>query len=339
MLFRSLIASIMSTYFVELINVPLEIRHDAQTYLWIYFGGLWLLMIYNVGCGILRAVGDSKTPFYFIVISNCINIVLDLLFVGYLKLGVNGAAIATIFAQFVAVVMMMTYLLKSESLVKVELRKLKFYKKHMKEIFLLGTPIAIQATLFPISNMIVQSRMNALGIHCIAGWAIVGKLDFFVWYISEAFGISVSTFTAQNYGAFKNERIRKGVLVGLVYSMFLVMIVSLLLYVYIDPLATLFVRDMNVIRLASKMMKFVAPYYFLYVLCEILPSAIKGIGKTFWPMIVTLIFTCLTRIIWVGIVPVHSRSFKTVLFCYPLSWILTAIAFMIYYAVYFKKAI
>ena len=335
-LILSVAAAVVSPYFVKVIKVPVEIQENAQKYLWIYFAGLAVFMVYNVGAGILRAVGDSKTPFYFIIASNCINIMLDLIFVGFLQWGISGAAFATILAELSAAVMTIFCLIRTDMTCKVYPGKLKFYRSHMKDIFRIGMPIGVQSTLFPISNMIVQTNINALGVNCIAAWAICGKLDFFVWYISEAFGISVSTFTAQNYGAGKRDRIGPGVKAGIIYSVTSVGLVSLLLYLFIVPLAGLFVDDRIIIGLASEMMAFIVPYYFLYALCEIFPGAIKGTGETFRPMIVTLIFTCLSRIIWVSFIPIDSRTFRSVLFCYPLSWMLTAIAFTVYYFIYFK---
>ena len=333
----SLVAAFLSPYFLEIIKVPVEIRADAQKYLWIYFSGLAVFMVYNVGAGILRAAGDSKTPFYFLVASNGINILLDFVFVGVFRWGISGAAFATIAAQLSAAIMTMIYLLGTDRSCKVHLNRLKFYKSHMKAIIKLGMPIGIQSTLFPLSNMIVQANINALGVNCIAAWAICGKLDFFVWYISEAFGTSVATFTAQNFGAGKMDRIGRGVKTGLIYSVASVALVSALLYLFIVPLAGIFVEDRTIIELASEMMVFIVPYYFLYALCEIFPGAIKGTGETFRPMIVTLVFTCLSRIAWVSFLPKDGRDFKSVLFCYPLSWMLTAAAFAVYYFVYFRK--
>lgn len=334
----ALLAARFSPLFIQMVNVPAEIQSAAHSYLLITFSGMAVLMLYNMGSGIIRAIGNSKAPFYFLVIGNCCNVILDLIFIAVLHMGIKGAAAATVLSQLISAVLVMRFLIRTDSPCRIYLKKLRFYKDELKSIFTLGLPIAIQSTLFPVSNIIVQSSINTFGVNHIAAWAVCGKLDFLIWYISEAFGISVTTFSAQNHGAGKGWRIRASVTSGLAMSLSLVACCSAGLYLFSRPLSAVLVNDPAVIATASETIMFLAPFYSLYVFCEIFPGAIKGTGETFRPMLVTLVCTCLSRVIWVTFLPEIYRTFKMTLLCYPFSWALTGTVFAIYYAIWIKKA-
>ena len=252
-------------------------------------------------------------------------------------MGVVGAALATVLSQCLSALLILLSLTKTKLPCKISLSKLRFYKTHMLEIFKLGLPIGLQSVLYPISNSVVQAAINDIGIDSIAAWAISGKLDFLVWAVSDAFCTSVSTFVAQNYGAKKYKQAKKGVRIGLIMALSLIALVSYILYSWSDVFAQFLVDDDNVILITSQIMHFIAPLYVIYVFCDVLPGAIRGIGYTFKSMIITLLGTCVSRVIWVLFVVPHNNTLITVLSCYPVSWGITAFIYIIFYIRSFSK--
>lgn len=333
----ALLGCILSPFAIKIIRVPDEIIKDAQWYIIIYFSGIVASMLYNVGAGILRALGNSKTPFYFLIVANFLNVVLDLIFVVFFKSGVVGAAIATVLSQCLSAVLVIVSLIKTKLSCKIRFKNLRFHKMHILEIFKLGLPIGIQSTLYPLSNTIIQTRINDIGVDSITAWAICGKLDFLIWAISDAFCISVSTFVAQNYGAKKYKRARKGVRVGLTMALISIALVSCILYFWSGVLAGFLVDDKNVISITSQIMHFIAPLYIIYVFCDVLPGAIRGTGDTFRPMLITLLGTCISRVMWVLFVVPLNPTLITILSSYPLSWGITAFIYIVFYIMSFSN--
>lgn len=329
--FLSLLAMLSSPFVIDLIQVPKEIYKEAQIYVIIFFSGLTASMTYNIGAGIFRALGDSKTPFYYLIIANVLNVALDLIFVAVLGLGVKGAGLATMISQMVCGVLVVIALTKTELPCKIELRKLKLHKDAFKAFIKLGLPVGVQSTLYPISNTFIQSSINSFGINSIAAWAVCGKLDFLVWFVADAFCTTAATFVAQNYGAKHYDRAAKGVKISLLWSILLVGIVGLCLYLFNQPLGKILVEDADVLEIISQIMHLIAPLYVLYVLGAVLPGAIRGTGVSFKPMLITLFGACLTRILWIVFVVPLKPTLMVVLMCYPLSWGITSFMYLIYY--------
>ena len=213
----------------------------------------------------------------------------------------------------------------------------KKYKKYLKEIFRLGLPIGVQSVLYPISNTIIQSSINTFGVNSIAAWAISGKLDFLIWTVSDAFSIAISTFVAQNYGAEKHQRARNGIKAALIMSMVTIFVISSILYLYNKPLAYFLIDDKNIVDLTSKIIKLIAPLYFIYVIGDVLSGAIRGIGDTFNPMIINIFGICVCRVLWIFFIVPLNPTFFMVLYGFIVSWIITAIMY-ITYIVYKRKS-
>lgn len=326
-----------TSFFIDLVKVPSEIYTDARLYLLIFFSGMWASMIYNVGAGVLRALGNSKTPFYFLIVTNILNIILDLVFIAILKLGVAGAAVATVISQITSVVFIFITLINTKLPCKIYIKKLKLHIIHLKEIFTLGLPIAAQSIMYPISNTIIQASINSYGVNYIAAWAVCGKLDFLVWIISAAFASAISTFVAQNYGANNLKRARQGVRVGAILTVIPMMIIGFVLYVWHIPLAKFFVNDPEVFPILTNIVHLVAPIYCIYCFTDIFPSAIQGTKESVRPMIITLTGTCLLRVLWIIIAVPYNKTFMTTMFSYPLSWVVTALMLAIYYFARIRK--
>ena len=336
-LLLSVLSCILSPFFIKLIKVPEEIFYQAQIYTIICFSGIMVSMIYNIGSGILRALGDSKTPFYILIVSNILNIVLDLILVIIFKLGVIGVGFATLISQIVSAILIFIILLRTKLDCKIYINKICFYKKYLKEIFRLGLPIGVQSVLYPISNTIIQSSINTFGVNSIAAWAISGKLDFLIWTVSDAFSIAISTFVAQNYGAEKHQRARNGIKAALIMSMVTIFVISSILYLYNKPLAYFLIDDKNIVDLTSKIIKLIAPLYFIYVIGDVLSGAIRGIGDTFNPMIINIFGICVCRVLWIFFIVPLNPTFFMVLYGFIVSWIITAIMYIIY-IVYKRKS-
>ena len=336
-LLLSVLSCILSPFFIRLIKVPEEIFYQAQIYTIICFSGIVASMIYNIGSGILRALGDSKTPFYILIVSNILNIILDLILVVVFNLGVIGVGFATLISQIVSAILIFIILLRTKLDCKIYINKIRFYKKYLKEISRLGLPIGVQSVLYPISNTIIQSSINTFGVNSIAAWAISGKLDFLIWTVSDAFSIAISTFVAQNYGAEKHQRARDGIKVALFMSMIAIFMISFTLYFYNKPLAYFLIDDKNIVDLTSKIIKLIAPLYFIYVIGDVLSGAIRGIGDTFNPMIINIFGICVCRVLWIFFIVPLNPTFFMVLYGFIVSWIITAIMYIIY-IVYKRKS-
>ena len=329
-LLLSVLSCILSPFFIRLIKVPEEIFYQAQIYTIICFSGIVASMIYNIGSGILRALGDSKTPFYILIISNILNIILDLILVVVFNLGVIGVGFATLISQIASAILIFIILLRTKLDCKIYINKIRFYKKYLKEIFRLGLPIGVQSVLYPISNTIIQSSINTFGVNSIAAWAISGKLDFLIWTVSDAFSIAISTFIAQNYGAEKHQRARDGIKVALIMSMIAIFVISFTLYFYNKPLAYFLIDDKNIVDLTSKIIKLIAPLYFIYVIGDVLSGAIRGIGDTFNPMIINIFGICVCRVLWIFFIVPLNPTFFMVLYGFIVSWIITAVMYIAY---------
>lgn len=306
---------------LSLIQVPLQIRSLAQSYLFVYFLGLPITLMLNVSLGVMRAVGDSKTPFLFLLFSNILNLLLDLVLVGVFQLRVVGAAAATVGAQTLCLFFVMRKL-KREGFV--EISKLGERRKIRAEILELGLPIGFQGALYPVANMVISSRINLFGVVFIAAWGVCGKIDMLVWILADAFGLAVATFVAQNVGANQPERTRQGVWVAALISGLAVGLIGLSLYLFHRPLGTLILNDSEVLSVLSDIVYLIAPWYFLYALLEVFLGAVKGYGCTKTSMSIVLLGTSLFRILWILLY--QTADFITMMTAYPFSWFVTSLA-------------
>jgi putative MATE family efflux protein len=314
-----------------LLQVPGGIYNYTLSYARIYFAGMAVSMTYNIGACILRAMGNSRTPFYFLIAASTANVLLDLLFVGVFRWHAAGAAFATVLSQLLSAILVITALLKTDLPCRIVWKKIRFHRLAVKKIFSLGLPVGTQSSLYPISNMMIQSNINSFGINAIAAWAVCGKLDFLIWLIVGSFGSAISTFVAQNFGARLYGRARSGVLICVGMSLVCICSISTVLYFACGPLGRLFISDNEVIKLSTYLMRFLAPLYFIYIGGEILSGAIRGMGETFKPMILTLLGTCACRVIWVFFAIPLNPTLKMVIWSYPVSWIVTSLSFIVFY--------
>ena len=322
---------------LELMKTPQELMADSRLYLHIYFCGMIFNIIYNMGASILRAVGDSRRPLYVLMVTCGLNIVLDILLVVIFRLGVMGVAIATVSCQGISSILVTAMLMKEHPLFQLKLREIRFYRVSLNSVLRIGIPAALEATMYTIANLIIQVFVNELGTDTVAAWGTFAKIDAVYWMVVNAFGISITTFVGQNYGAGKVKRMRKSVGICLGMSYAGAILVSGALYALAGPLYRLFTTDENVVRIGVDMMHFLLPSYFMYVVIGILSGALRGAGRVLVPMLLTCGGVCLIRIVWMfGVFPGHPEI-NTIMLSYPVSWGITAVLFIIYYFRKFPK--
>ena len=327
----------VSPWLLRIMNTPEELMADSVLYLRIYFAGILFVFIYNVGSSILRAVGDSKRPLYYLIVCCILNIVLDILLVLVFHMGVSGAALATLFSQAVSAVLVTRALMHSEDIYHLNLRGIRFYKAALISLIWIGLPTGIQSIMYTISNMFIQASLNSFGTDTIAAWTAFGKIDSFYWMVNNAFGIAVTTFVGQNFGAGKYGRMRKSVRVGIVMALTAALTITGFFYGAGEFLFRMFTADHSVVAIGMRMLHLIAPAYFLFVFIELLSGALRGTGDVIIPMIMTCCGVCILRVLWIMFVVPTRPALETVIFSYPITWIITAALFIVYYIKKFRK--
>lgn len=329
----------LSRWAMVMMRTPESLMTYSVQYMVIYFGGVSTVILYNMGSSILRAIGDSKRPFHYLIVCCVLNIVLDILFVVVWKKEVIGAGLATVISQGVSAFLVMRALVRNKEMegipfrLSLRVRDLKegFNGMILKHQMRLGTPGSIQAVAYGISNILIQACINGFGEDIVAAWAAYFKTDVIIWAILNAFGVTVTTFVGQNYGAGKKERIFQSVRVGLVQSSLLVVAIVILLMSFAHPLLSLFLTDEDVIQIGVTMMHQFMPWYVLSVILEIFNGALRGLGDVKIPTIITTCCILGLRIPWVTwIVPAYHEVL-TVILSYPMTWSLALMMIIPYY--------
>ncbi len=312
-------------------NTPEEILSMSAVYMRVYFLGVIPSLIYNMGSGILRAVGDSRRPLYFLILSCLVNIVLDILFVTILKMGVVGVAVATALSQVVSALMVVITLMRTEDSYRLAIGEIRFHPVLLHNIIRIGLPAGIQSTMYSASNLIIQSSINAFGTDTIAAWTAYGKVDGIFWMIMGAYGVSITTFAGQNFGAGKYDRIRKSVRICLGMAAFTSILLSVTVLAGGRMFLHLFTDDPNVVAIGIGMMQVISPSYITYICIEILGGTTRGCGDAVPPKLMTCVGVCVLRVFWNLVVVPMRPEVSTVAFSYPLTWSMTSILFIIYY--------
>lgn len=318
-------------------GTPAEIMNYSVIYIRIYFCGMIPNLLYNMGAGILRAIGDSKRPLYFLIISCLTNIVLAIVFVMGLKLGVAGAAIATVLSQTLSAVLVCMSLIQTTNSYHLNLSHIKFHKKSIVRILKIGLPAGCQSLMYSLSNVIIQANINLFGTDTIAAWTAYGKIDVMFWMIMNAFGISITTFVGQNYGAKKYKRVRKGVRECLLMTLFVSLLLSIIMYTCGNFVLHFFTNDSDVVAKGMEILRFLVPTFCTYICIEILSGALRGMGDSLIPMLLTCIGVCVFRVAWLFFAVPVWKDIRTVIVSYPLTWATTSVLFIIYYQIYIRR--
>ena len=325
----SLIGALAAPVLLNIMSVPDDIRAQTLIYVRIYFGGLWTMTFYNMLAGILRAFGNSRSPFYILIACCVVNIVGDLFLVGVMHTGVAGAAAATVLSQFISVVLALRSLRKTYS-GHDDILRLAFDRKEIFQMLRIGFPLALQSILFPVANSIIHASINKMGTDVIAAWAVCGKLDMFIWLVADSMSPALSTYVSQNIGAGKPDRVVRGSLTGAAFSTGAVALISLTLFLFPGPLGGLFVTAADKAVLSPMIihfMRMMAPFYVFYAVAEAFSGACCGTGDTVRPMIVTLLCTCGLRVVSIWFILPHFGTMDCIVWIYIASWIVTGLAF------------
>lgn len=312
-------------------GTPDDIMQYSLSYIRIYFLGIIPNLVYNMGAGILRAIGDSKRPLYYLMASCFTNIVLDLVLVVWLRLDVRGAAIATIVSQFVSAVLVVLQLLRTKDSYRLVIRKIRLNLFMVMRIVRIGLPAGLQSMMYSASNIIIQSSVNSLGTDTVAAWTAYSKIDSVYWMIISALGISITTFVGQNYGAGKLDRVKRGIYVCLGLSFLITAILSVTLYLGGGYIYLMFTADAAVIAKGMEILHFLVPAFATYVCIEVLSGALRGTGDCWIPMIMTAVGVCALRVLWILVAVPLKPDILTVVFSYPLTWSITSILFLVYF--------
>lgn len=333
----SIIGYVATPWLLSIMKTPADIVPDSILYLRIYFLGIIATLLYNIGSGIMRAVGDSKRPLYYLIVCCILNIVLDVVFVVFFRLGIAGAAIATVIAQAVSAALVIRALMTSYGMMKLTLSSIRIDMPILKSELRIGLPGGIQSCMYGLTNIIIQTAINGFGTDTTAAWAAFGKMDLIFWAVSGAFGVSITTFAGQNYGAGKLDRVYKSVRVSLAMSLSLCGSILVSLIIFAKPLFMLFTTDENVISIGVYMLIHIVPSYAIFIFVEIFTGALRGIGDVMIPTLITLGGVCLVRLPWILFVTPIYKELSTILVSYPLAWAATALLLIPYYFYRKKK--
>lgn len=329
----------LTPWMLTAMGTPEDVLELSIVYLRVYFLGITFNLLYNIGAAILRAVGDSKRPLYILMISCGVNILLDILFVIGMCLGVLGAALATILSQMLSAGLVLCYLLKTEDSYRLEWRKICLNRDMQARIVRVGLPAGVQSVMYGLSNVIVQSGINSLGTDTMASWAAYSKIDGLYWMMISSFGIAVTTFVGQNYGADKAKRIHGGVRWCMGMALAASVLVSVVLYHWGIHCFYLFTTDKEVIRIGREMMLYLVPLYSFYVPIEVFSGALRGVGDCLMPMLLCLFGVCIIRISWMLFAVPLKRDMFTIMFSFPLTWVITMVLFVVYYLFFSRLGI
>lgn len=316
---------------LELMDTPSDVLDMAVLYLRIYFIGIPFFLIFNFGAAILRSVGDTRRPLYILVVAGIINTVLNLIFVIGLGMSVEGVAIATAVANAISAAWIIQLLRKEPGALQLQFKHLRIYKKELKRMLQIGVPAGLQGMVFSISNVVVQSAINGYGAAAIAGSAAAVNFEYYCYYIIVACNGAAISFIGQNYGAQKYDRVRRIYRICLLMGLIGCFIANALFTWQNQFFLSFFTTDAEVIHYGAIRMEGVLLFQFIACSYEVTGSALRGMGESMLPTIMTVFGTCILRIIWVFAVLPHYKGFAHLMQVYPLSWVLTGTMVIIAY--------
>lgn len=321
----------MIPYMLQLMKTPTEVIPESTAYLTIYFSGILGLMLYNIGAGILRAVGDSKRPFYFLVVCAVMNTILDLVFVLYFNMGVEGVALATILSQSVSALLVMITLMRSDSCIKLQIRSLKIHWSMLGKIFRVGIPAALQMAITSFSNIFVQSYINYFGADAMSGWTAYSKVDQLLFLPMQSIALASTTFVGQNLGRNQVDRAREGVRKALTIALASTAVMMVPVLAFSGPIVSFFNSKEEVIRYGTVLLRWLSPFYLLCCFNQIYSGALRGAGNSRAPMIIMLgsfvafrqVYLFAMSRIWNEIIPIAMG--------YPAGWLLCSSITAVYF--------
>jgi len=321
----------MTPLMLDLMDTPWEVEPESTAYLTIYFSGILGLMLYNIGAGILRAVGDSTRPFYFLVVCAIMNTVLDLVFVLVFHMGVEGVALATILSQATSAVLVIITLLRSNECIRLQVKKLKIHWQMLGKIFRVGIPAAIQMAITAFSNIFVQSYINYFGPDCMSGWTAYAKVDQLLFLPMQSIALASTTFVGQNLGCNQIERAKAGVKQALIIAAASTAVLMIPVMMFAGPIVSFFNAEEKVIEYGSRLLLWLSPFYILCCFNQIYAGALRGAGNSRAPMVIMLSSFVVFRQIYLFAMSRICNEIIPIAMSYPAGWLLCSSLTTIYY--------
>lgn len=327
----TIIGILFTPTILRLMGTPGNVFQDSLIYIRTYFTGIIFVIMYNTACGIFNAIGDSKHPLYYLIVSAILNIILDIAFVKFLNMGVSGVAIATVISQGTSAFLAFLRLSRVDALYKVTFKGICLEKNIFKSMINIGLPSGIQNSVIAFANIIVQSSINSFGSAAMAGNGSYLKLEGFVFIPVVAFSMAVTTFVSQNIGAKKFERVKEGAKFGILFSCILAEVIGLVIFIFAPYFIRIFGDSKAVIEVGVQRVYINSLFYFLLSFSHCLSGVLRGAGKSKIPMLTMLGCWCIIRVLYINIVISLVHDIALVFWAYPITWFLSSIMFFIYY--------
>ena len=327
----AMVGMLITPFMLKLMKMPENVIPEATTYLTIYFDGILGLMLYNIGSGILRAVGDSRRPFIFLAICAIVNIILDLAFVLIWDMGVTGVALATVISQCISAALVMITLMRSQSCVHLSLKKLGIHWPVLKKIFAVGIPAALQMCITSFSNVFVQSYINYFGDNCMSGWTTYAKVDQVLFLPMQSISLASTTFVGQNLGSNQPQRARKGVSISLAMGLAATAILTVPVMLFAEPIVAFFNAKPEVVEYGSLLLRWMSPFYLLCCFNQIYSGALRGAGNSRAPMIIMIASFVVFRQIYLYVMSGICNEIIPIAMSYPAGWLLCSTVTAIYF--------
>ncbi len=339
-IFAMLVGIIFSSPLLKLLGTPKgKVLDGAVLYMQIYFLGIPATLVYNFGAAILRAVGDTKRPLYILLLTGIVNIVLNLIFVIKFKMGVAGVAIATSVASYLSAIAVILVLRRADGPYKLSMRKLKIYKKELKECLTIGVPAGLQSSVFSLANSVIQSAVNSFGTAAIAGCAAAANIEGFVYTAMNSFHHATLTAVGQNYGAKNEKRMKKSIGVALICVAIVGAFLGVMSAIFSKSLLGIYITDSEeAIKFGITRLYWTCTPYFLCGIMDVLAGVLRGMGRTVVPALNSLVGACGLRLLWIFFILPLNRSISVLFMCWPVSWIVVILMHSLYY-LYIRKDI
>ena len=316
---------------LEALHTPAETMAGSVLYLRICFAAVPVVLLLNMESNMMRAVGNSVDPFVYMLVACVTNIVLDFVFVVFLHWGIAGVAAATVASQTLNLALLTVKLQKPDSPYRISRSQLQPNGRYLSNMVRLGVPAGCQAAMYSVSNMIIQIGVNTMGTVVVASWAMTSKVDGIYWAVSNALGIAITSFIAQNFGAGKTDRVKACVRQGLILAMAVSVFLALVIMLLAKPFLGVMTKDPDVVRTTFEMMCYFVPFYFTWSLIEVFSAVLRGSGDATVPVVIIGLGICLFRVIWMAAVFVRFSTVFVLCLSYPVSWVITGTALLIYY--------
>ena len=317
--------------FLRWMGTDPDVLPEAISYFRYYFFGILAVVMYNTCKGIMNALGDSRRPLYYLILSSLVNIVLDLLFIAVFHCGVWSAAAATTISQAVSMVLCLIHLTKKGTIYQVRLRDLRLDREMLGQIFRYGLPSGVQNSVIGFANVIVQSNINSFGKLAMAAYGAYSKLEGFAFLPVTSFTMALTTYVSQNLGAGEYDRAKKGSRFGIITSLLLAELIGVLMYLFAPQLTAIFTETPEVIALGVEQARTISLFYCLLAFSHAVASVCRGAGKAFVPMTIMLVFWCVVRITYITTVMHFVHDIQYIYWAYPITWSLSSVVYLIYY--------